>query len=111
MAGKAKNVEHLKKFSNFKEANVDVCDFDRLKKHFRGVDIVFHNAASKKTVSLKDPRMDLDVNAKGTFNLLELSRDKGVKKLGEDSGPGHSSKGAGLLKMRLIRTGKTGRKL
>jgi len=80
VAGKAKNVEHLKKFSNFKEANVDVCDFDRLKKHFRGVDIVFHNAASKKTVSLKDPRMDLDVNAKGTFNLLELSRDKGVKK-------------------------------
>src|SRR3989344_6326976 len=80
VAGKAKNVEHLKKFSNFKKANVDVCDFDRLKKHFRGVDIVFHNAASKKTVSLKDPRMDLDVNAKGTFNLLELSRDKGVKK-------------------------------
>ncbi|MEX0621769.1 MAG: SDR family NAD(P)-dependent oxidoreductase [Candidatus Woykebacteria bacterium] len=80
VAGKAKNVEHLKRFRNFKEADVDVCDFDGLKKHFKDVDVVFHNAASKKTVSLKDPRRDLDVNAKGTFNLLELARDSGVKK-------------------------------
>jgi UDP-glucose 4-epimerase len=42
---------------------------------------VFHNAASKKTVCLKDPRIDLDTNAKGTFNILELCRTRGVRKI------------------------------
>ncbi|GKT21739.1 SDR family NAD(P)-dependent oxidoreductase, partial [Aduncisulcus paluster] len=32
------------------------------------------------TVCLDDPRKDLDVNAKGTFNLLELSVKYGVRK-------------------------------
>ncbi len=43
-------------------------------------DVIFHQAASKKTICLNDPRRDLDINAKGTFNLLELSRKYGVKK-------------------------------
>ena len=32
------------------------------------------------TVCLRDPARDLEVNAKGTLNLLELARDFGVKK-------------------------------
>ncbi|MDP2671607.1 MAG: SDR family NAD(P)-dependent oxidoreductase [bacterium] len=80
VAGKEENIQDLKKFPNFLGVKADITDFDDLKKHFSGVDIVFHNAASKKTVSLKDPRRDLEVNAKGTFNLLELSRDTGVKR-------------------------------
>jgi UDP-glucose 4-epimerase len=63
------------------EVACDVVDFEGLKRHFDGVDVVFHNAASKKTVCLKDPRVDLDTNAKGTFNILELCRTHGVQKL------------------------------
>lgn len=78
--GKASNLEHLKDNKNFHEVNCDITNFNELKKYFEGVDIVFHQAVSKMTVCLKDPRRDLEVNAEGTFNLLELSRDFGVKK-------------------------------
>ena len=47
---------------------------------FEGVDVVFHQAASKKTICLNNPRLDLDINAKGTFNLLELAVKHRVKK-------------------------------
>jgi len=70
----------LKKFPNFHEVECDVTDFDQLEKHFPGVDIVFHQAASKKTICLNDPRRDLEINAEGTFNLLELAKNYNVRK-------------------------------
>lgn len=76
--------ENLKEFSanpNFQEANCDITDHRSLRRYFDGVDIVFHEAASKKTICLKDPRRDLEVNAGGTLNVLELARDFGVKKI------------------------------
>lgn len=81
-AGKEKNIAHLKNRKNFRFVKCDVTDYDSLQKLFKEskFDIVFHQAASKKTVCLKDPRRDLRVNAEGTFNLLELSRDFGVEK-------------------------------
>lgn len=79
-AGKHENLEHLKDYPNFTEVKCDVLDFDELEKHFDGVEVVFHQAASKKTICLNDPRLDLEINAKGTFNLLELAMKYGVKK-------------------------------
>lgn len=79
-AGKHENLEHLKGYSNFVEAECDVTDFSRLEYFFPGVEVVFHNAASKKTICLADPRRDLDINAKGTFNLLELALKYKTKK-------------------------------
>lgn len=79
-AGKEKNIASFQGHPKFIEAKCDITDYNALKKYFEGVDIVFHNAASKKTVCLKDPRRDLEVNAKGMFNLLELSREFGVGK-------------------------------
>lgn len=79
-AGKEENLAHLKRYDNFREVRCDVTEYDELNKHFDGVDIVFHEAASKKTICLKDPRRDLDINAKGTYNLLNLSVAHGVKK-------------------------------
>jgi nucleoside-diphosphate-sugar epimerase len=78
--GKHSNLEHLHHFTGFREVQCDITDLDNLKNYFEGVDIVFHQAVSKMTLCLKDPRRDLEVNAKGTFNLLELARDYGVKK-------------------------------
>jgi len=79
-SGKHDNLKHLSENPNFKEVDCDVTDYDNLKKHFDGVDIVFNEMASKMTICLKDPRRDLEVNAKGTFNMLELARDNKVKK-------------------------------
>lgn len=81
IAGKRGNLKDFLSNPNFQEVNCDVTDYDELKKYFPGVDIVFHEAASKKTVCMKDPQRDLEINAKGTFNILELARDFGVKKI------------------------------
>ncbi len=82
-AGKKYNLKELhEKFgSRLKEINCDVTDYDELKKNMDGVDLIFHEAASKKTVCLKDPRKDLLINGGGTFNILELARDLKVKKI------------------------------
>ena len=45
-----------------------------------GVDAVFHNAASKCTVCMDDPALDLAVNAQGTLHVLQLAAKAGVKK-------------------------------
>ncbi len=79
-AGKSENLSHLKNYSNFHEINCDITDLDKLEKYFDGVEVIFHQAASKKTICLNDPRRDLEINAKGTFNLLELSLKYKIKK-------------------------------
>lgn len=79
-AGKRENHAHLDKHDNFHAVECDITDADSLSKHFDEIDIVFHNATSKKNICLKDPKRDLEVNATGTFNLLELSKAFGIKK-------------------------------
>lgn len=81
-AGKEKNLIDLKKRygKKLQTINCDITDKVELSKYFEGVDVVFHQACSKMTICLKDPLRDLAVNAGGTFNLLELSRDFNVKK-------------------------------
>lgn len=79
-AGKRENLAHLNGLNNFEEVKCDITDFASLKPLFSDIDVVFHQAASKKTICLNDPRRDLEINAEGTFNLLELARDTGVSK-------------------------------
>jgi len=84
-SGKPHNLRAAKTkyLSRFHEAYCDVSDYGKLKEVFKvfDVDIVFHNAASKKNICLKDPRRDLEVNGSGTYNVLELSKQTGVKKV------------------------------
>lgn len=80
-AGKKENLEQFHDYTSFHEVNCDITDYDELKKYFDGVDIIFHEAASKKTICLNNPRKDLQINGGGTFNILELARDFGVKKV------------------------------
>ena len=79
-AGKRENLDHLKGYSNFHEIDCDVTNLAELEKHFHGVEVVFHQAASKKTICLNNPRRDLEINAEGTFNMLELALKYKVKK-------------------------------
>lgn len=81
IGGKHENLADLPNQHLLHEINCDVTNYEDLKQYFPGIDVVFHEAASKKTICLKDPRMDLRINAEGTFNILELSRDFGVKKV------------------------------
>jgi len=46
----------------------------------QGADVIFHNAASKKNICLKDPVRDLAVNGAGTLSLLGLARHYKIKK-------------------------------
>lgn len=80
IAGKKENLQHLKDYSNFTEVQCDITDLAALEEHVEGVDVIFNQAASKKTICLKDPRRDLEINAGGTFNLLELAVKHGVRK-------------------------------
>lgn len=82
LGGKKENLAPFHRYPSFREVDCDVTDYAGLKKIFsEGIDIVFHEAASKKTICMKDPRRDLAINAEGAFNILELSRDFGVKKV------------------------------
>lgn len=80
--GKEINHEDLKqKFGNqLQSIHCDITNKQDLEKYFDGVDIVFHQACSKMSICLIDPLRDLEVNAGGTFNLLELARDYKIKK-------------------------------
>ena len=80
-AGKISNVSFLESNNNFHIIIKDVCDEDaEMDRLFKGVDIVFHNAASKKNICLNNPLRDLDVNAAGTLNLLKYSKKFNVGK-------------------------------
>lgn len=101
-AGKRSNVGHLEGQSNFRFVQASVCDrgaeMDAL---FRGIDTVFHNAASKKNICLTNPQRDLDVNAGGTLNLLEKARDHRVRKFV------HASTGSVYGEPQLFPTAET----
>jgi UDP-glucose 4-epimerase len=46
----------------------------------RGVDVIFHQAASKKTICLNNPINDLLINAGGTLNLMLKAKEAKVKR-------------------------------
>jgi len=53
----------------------DVRDFERLRKTANDVSEIYHTAAQVAvTTSLNDPRTDFEINALGTFNVIELAR-------------------------------------
>ncbi len=56
----------------------DIRDFEPLRQATTGVDVVYHLASQVAvTTSVQDPRHDFEVNALGTFNVLEAARLSG----------------------------------
>ena len=80
-SGTQQNVEWLRTLGDFEFAKVDIRDYDGLKRVVRrnnGLDAVFHLAAQVAvTTSVTDPREDFEINALGTFNVLEAIRETG----------------------------------
>jgi UDP-glucose 4-epimerase len=59
----------------------DIRDRALLAKIFKGVDVVFHQAAIRITQCAEDPRLAFDVLAGGTFDVLEAAVTAGVSKV------------------------------
>lgn len=56
----------------------DIRNYDRLAEIVEGHDAIVHTAGQVAvTASLTDPRPDFEINAKGTFNVLEAARNAG----------------------------------
>ena len=54
---------------------LDIRDYERLYKVSKGIDIVIHTAAQVGVLtSIRDPRLDHEINVIGTLNLLEVTR-------------------------------------
>jgi CDP-paratose 2-epimerase len=75
--GAAKNIEWLR--GTHGEAwgliQADVRDFATLREAAMGADVIYHLASQVAvTTSVHDPRHDFEVNALGTFNVLEAAR-------------------------------------
>lgn len=59
----------------------DILDLDLVRRVSRGIDIVVHLAANTGVgPSVEDPKKDMEINVIGTFNMLEASRQGGVKR-------------------------------
>ena len=74
------NWNYLKNnFSNIKLIKADIRDFEKLREVAKDVNVIIHAAAQTAvTTSLDEPRTDFEVNAIGTFNVLEAARLAGT---------------------------------
>lgn len=82
-AGKIDNIKHLIGRENFEFVQKDIRDLSGENDHhwFKDVDLVFHNAASKKNICLLNPAADMEVNGIGILRILELMKSSGKGKL------------------------------
>ena len=70
------NWNYLKNsYRNVELVKGDVRSFEEVKAASKDVDVIVHTAAQVAvTASLSDPRTDFEINALGTFNVLEAAR-------------------------------------
>jgi UDP-glucose 4-epimerase len=74
-AGYVENIPNIHRFYQY-----DICKTEFYAPLLKDVDVVFHNAASKKNICLRDPSRDMEVNGIGTLNLLRLCVHHGIPK-------------------------------
>jgi len=68
----------LNKYSNFSLKNIDIRDYESLEKIFKEnlFDLIIHTAAQPShDWAAKEPLTDFTINANGTLNLLELTKN------------------------------------
>lgn len=76
------NIQEYIKSGQVEFINGDVTDAAAVDKATKGVDVVFHLAASVgRQRSLDNPQRDSEVNLIGTVNVLEGMRNNGVKRI------------------------------
>jgi UDP-glucose 4-epimerase len=73
-----------KKNLNFKAHfyKIDICNFEKIKPLFKGIDFVFHLAAIPRVpVSVQNPVETSKVNILGTINVFKAAAEAGVKRV------------------------------
>jgi len=76
------NWNYLKNVKNVKLVKGDIRDLNKLKEAAKDADVIIHTAAQTAvTASIVDPKTDFNVNALGTFNVLEAARLSDVEKV------------------------------
>lgn len=79
--GRPENLDHQKGHKNLLVVGADVNDTATISHYFDGADWVFHFAALADIVpSIQHPEKYFRSNVDGTFNVLELCREKGVQR-------------------------------
>ena len=79
--GTEKNVDWLENQhgKNFNLIKDDIRNYSAVKHAIKGIDVIYHCAAQVAvTTSVASPREDFDINATGTFNILEAARESGI---------------------------------
>lgn len=78
-SGKLDNLKKIEK--QFKFINLDIRDLDELKKLNLKADVIVHLAAQIYVEqSVLNPQETFDINSKGTQNMLEFAKQRGIKK-------------------------------
>lgn len=80
-AGKLENLNHHLGDERLMIVKADISSIDEIEPYFNNIDVVFHNAASKKNVCLIDPARDLEVNARSALNIMLLAKKYVIKKV------------------------------
>lgn len=72
------NLKNIKKEIIFIKG--DIRDEKLVKKHIKGKDFIFHLAAQTgRSISMKNPMLDTDINILGTLNILEAIKNLKIK--------------------------------
>lgn len=79
--GKMEHLNWARANGDVQVMEADLRDRDAIREALGGVDYVFHQAAAWLRLCQEEPRLSLDVNIAGTFNLLEACVEAGVKKI------------------------------
>jgi UDP-glucose 4-epimerase len=81
-AGRSRNLLKAKENREmFEDVSYDVTEGGKsLSQILDGTDLIFHQAASKMNICLRNPQRDLLVNAGGTLNLLISASEVGCKR-------------------------------
>ncbi len=80
LTGNERNLDEVRDSVDF--LNVDIRDYNALRKAMDGVEVVFHEAAIPSVPrSIHDPVPSHDVNVNGTFNVLRAAKDSGVRRV------------------------------
>jgi UDP-glucose 4-epimerase len=78
LTGNKNNLNNARLYPTFHERIMDIRDIKA--SDLKMIDVIFHQAASKKTICLNYPLEDLSINAGGTLHLAMMARDARVKK-------------------------------
>ena len=78
--GRLENLKHQEGNKNLKIHRLDIADHKKIVPIFEGIDYVFHLAALADIVpSIENPLFYHSSNVDGTINILEASRNVGIK--------------------------------